>query len=266
MLRCGQPCAGYAITPGPFGHLAPGSRHQRRSGEVLRPYPAAKSGALCGDVGARRAAKVALAARRLILITRSRPTCMTAISGSHLNAYDIGVFGTIPRGDVITIQQQPGRDVHLRRHGETAASPRARKAWSRFLRASPISTPAGNRSAYVIDVRAHAGPETIERYRLSDDGKQLLAEIESHGGNMPSMKIKRVYDRLGDRSTVGAEQRLKHAIGSTRAGSRCQAPSASGRTARCRAAARREPSRSSRRSHPSPTAAEIQTSPARARK
>jgi hypothetical protein len=46
-------------------------------------------------------------------------------------------------------------------------------------------------------VRALAGPETIVSYHLSDDGQHLLADIQSHGGNMPSIKIKRVYDRLG---------------------------------------------------------------------
>jgi len=36
----------------------------------------------------------------------------------------------------------------------------------------------------------------IERYHLSDDGQHLLADIQSTGGNMPSIKIKRVYARM----------------------------------------------------------------------
>src|SRR6202035_2345293 len=71
-------------------------------------------------------------------------------------------------------------------------------------RKSVVSVPEGvadqhsgwKSRAYVIDVRAQAGPETIERYRLSEDGQHLFAEIQSTGGNMPSIKIKRVYDRL----------------------------------------------------------------------
>jgi hypothetical protein len=50
---------------------------------------------------------------------------------------------------------------------------------------------------FVIDARALAGPETIERYHLSDDGKQLVADIQSSGGNMPTLKFKRIYDRVG---------------------------------------------------------------------
>jgi hypothetical protein len=129
------------------------------------------------------------------------PDMMTAISGSHLNAYDLGVFGTIPRGDVITIHQSAGEMSISDGTASRSFTPGAK---------SVVSVPEGvadqhsgwKSRAYVIDVKANAGPETIERYRLSDDGKKLLAEIESHGGNMPSMTIKRVYDRLGDRSTV----------------------------------------------------------------
>ena len=51
-------------------------------------------------------------------------------------------------------------------------------------------------------MRANAGPETIERYHFSDDRKKLIADIESHGGNMPTMNFKRVYERIGDDATI----------------------------------------------------------------
>jgi hypothetical protein len=117
------------------------------------------------------------------------------IGTSHLGPFDMGVFGTIPRGDVITIRQQPDEMYIFDGTTDRSFTPGAK---------SVVSVPEGvadqhsgwKSHDYVIDVRAQAGPETIERYHVSDDGKHLLAEIESSGGNMPSMKIKRVYDRV----------------------------------------------------------------------
>ena len=129
------------------------------------------------------------------------PEMQAAVASSHLNPYEMGVFGTIPRGDVLTIRQSASEMYISDGTNNRGFTPGTK---------SVVSVPEGvadqhsgwKSRAYVIDVKAQAGPETIERYRLSDEGKQLLADIESHGGNMPTMKIKRVYDRLGDRSAV----------------------------------------------------------------
>jgi len=123
------------------------------------------------------------------------------IGSSHLDPFDMGVFGTIPRGDVITIRQQPDEMYIFDGTTDRSFTPGAK---------SVVSVPEGvadqhsgwKSRAYVIDVRAQAGPETVERYSLSDDGQHLLAEIDSHGGNMPSIKIKRVYTRLKSPTTV----------------------------------------------------------------
>ena len=120
----------------------------------------------------------------------------TIIGASHLDPFDMGVFGTIPRGDVITIRQRP--DEMYMSDGTT------NRSFTPGVK-SVVSVPEGvadqhsgwKARAYVIDVIAQAGPETIEAYHLSDDGQHLLADIQSHGGNLPSIKIKRVYDRLG---------------------------------------------------------------------
>ena len=133
--------------------------------------------------------------------SQQSPEMQAAVASSHLNPYDMGVFGTIPRGDVLSIRQSAG-DMYISDGTNNRSFTPGRK--------SVVSVPEGvadqhsgwKSRAYVIDVKANAGPETIERYRLSDDGQHLLAEIDSHGGNMPTMKIKRVYDRLGDRDTV----------------------------------------------------------------
>jgi len=115
---------------------------------------------------------------------------------SHLDPFDMGVFGTIPRGDVITIRQRADELSISDGLTDRSFTPGTK---------SVVSVPEGvadqhsgwKSHAYVIDVRAQAGPETVERYHLSADGQHLLADIESSGGNMPRMKIKRVYDRMG---------------------------------------------------------------------
>jgi hypothetical protein len=118
-----------------------------------------------------------------------------AANRSRLNPYELGVFGTIPRGDVVTIRQRADEMYIFDGLADRSFTPGAQ---------SVVSVPEGvadqhsgwKAKAYVIDVKAQAGPETIERYHLSADGKQLVAEIQSNGGNMASMKIKRVYDRV----------------------------------------------------------------------
>jgi hypothetical protein len=117
-----------------------------------------------------------------------------AANRSHLNPYDMGVFGTIPRGDLVTIRQSADEMYIFDGLADRSFTPGAQ---------SVVSVPEGvadqhtgwKSKQYVIDVKAQAGPQTVERYQLSPDGKQLLAEIKSTGGNMPSMKIKRVYER-----------------------------------------------------------------------
>jgi hypothetical protein len=94
----------------------------------------------------------------------------TIIGASHLDPFDMGVFGTIPRGDVITIRQRP--DEMYMSDGTT------NRSFTPGVK-SVVSVPEG-----VAD--QHSGWTA-----------HLLADIQSHGGNLPSIKIKRVYDRLG---------------------------------------------------------------------
>jgi len=124
-----------------------------------------------------------------------------AANRSQLNPYDMGVFGTIPRGDIVTIRQKADEMYIFDGMVDRSFTPGAQ---------SVVSVPEGvadqhtgwKSKQYVIDVKAQAGPETIERYQLSADGKQLLAEIQSHGGNMPTIHIKRVYERVTDKPNI----------------------------------------------------------------
>ena len=135
------------------------------------------------------------------LAAEQRATAAAIIGSSHLDPFDMGVFGTIPRGDVITIRQRPDEMYIFDGTTDRSFTPGVK---------SVVSVPEGvadqhtgwKGHEYVIDVRAQAGPETIERYHLSDDGQHLLADISSSGGNMPSIKIKRVYDRMSDVQNV----------------------------------------------------------------
>ena len=165
-----------------------------RYGEAAPPPPPARNSGQGSNSGGANPSVDPLAAEQ-------RATAAAIIGSSHLDPFDMGVFGTIPRGDVITIKQQPDEMYIFDGTTDRSFTPGVK---------SVVSVPEGVADQhtgwkghdYVIDVRAQAGPETIERYHLSDDGQHLLAEINSSGGNMPSIKIKRVYDRMSDAQNV----------------------------------------------------------------
>jgi len=48
---------------------------------------------------------------------------------------------------------------------------------------------------FVIQVRPQTGVASYERYTLSDDGQRLTEELQLGGGEFPSAKLKRVYER-----------------------------------------------------------------------
>ena len=48
---------------------------------------------------------------------------------------------------------------------------------------------------YVIQVKPQTGVASYERYSLSEDGQRLSEELQLGGGEYPSVKLKRVYDR-----------------------------------------------------------------------
>jgi hypothetical protein len=48
---------------------------------------------------------------------------------------------------------------------------------------------------FVIQVKPQAGVASYERYTLSEDGRRLSEELQLGGGDYPSIKLKRVYNR-----------------------------------------------------------------------
>lgn len=48
---------------------------------------------------------------------------------------------------------------------------------------------------FVIQVKPQTGVASYERYTLSDDGQRLTEELQLGGGEYPSVKLKRVYNR-----------------------------------------------------------------------
>jgi len=48
---------------------------------------------------------------------------------------------------------------------------------------------------FVIQVKPQTGVASYERYTLSEDGKRLTEELHLGGGEFPSVKLKRAYDR-----------------------------------------------------------------------
>ena len=49
--------------------------------------------------------------------------------------------------------------------------------------------------AFVIQVRPQTGVASVETFTLADEGKHLIEELQLGGGEFPSVKLKRVYDR-----------------------------------------------------------------------
>jgi hypothetical protein len=48
---------------------------------------------------------------------------------------------------------------------------------------------------FVIEVKPQTGVASYERYILSEDGRRLSEELQLGGGEFPSVKLKRVYNR-----------------------------------------------------------------------
>ena len=58
-----------------------------------------------------------------------------------------------------------------------------------------IRAPGWKGRDFVIQVKPQTGVASYERYSLSEDGRQLSEELQLGGGEYPSVKLKRVYDR-----------------------------------------------------------------------
>jgi hypothetical protein len=48
---------------------------------------------------------------------------------------------------------------------------------------------------YVIDIRAQIGPNVVETYGLSADGRHLIENLKIGPAELPAIELKRVYDR-----------------------------------------------------------------------
>ncbi len=48
---------------------------------------------------------------------------------------------------------------------------------------------------FIIQVKPQMGVASVEKFVLADDGKRLTEELSLGGGDFPSVKLKRVYDR-----------------------------------------------------------------------
>jgi hypothetical protein len=48
---------------------------------------------------------------------------------------------------------------------------------------------------FVIEVKPQMGVATVESFSLADDGKHLVEQLRMGGGEFPTVKLKRVYDR-----------------------------------------------------------------------
>jgi hypothetical protein len=51
---------------------------------------------------------------------------------------------------------------------------------------------------YVIQIKAQLGPNVVEKYGLSGDGKQLIEKLRIGPAELPAVDLKRVYDRTSE--------------------------------------------------------------------
>jgi hypothetical protein len=100
----------------------------------------------------------------------------------------------LARAGNLTIKQSPDRFLLDYGSGIRSFTPGAVSVVSAAWGVADQSSGWKGRD-YVIQVKPQTGVASYERYSLSADGRQLSEELQLGGGEYPSVKLKRVYDR-----------------------------------------------------------------------
>lgn len=101
---------------------------------------------------------------------------------------------TLARGDFLTVRQSSGQLVFD--YGTTARSFTPGEH-------SVVSAPMGVADQvsgwegrdYVINIKAQLGPNIVDRYGLSNDGKRLIEKLRIGPAELPAIALTRVYER-----------------------------------------------------------------------
>ena len=100
----------------------------------------------------------------------------------------------LARAGAITIRQSPDRFSIDYGSGVRSFTPGSVSVVSASWGVADQSSGWKGRD-FVIQVKPQTGVASYERYSLSEDGRQLTEELQLGGGEFPSVKLKRVYDR-----------------------------------------------------------------------
>jgi hypothetical protein len=100
----------------------------------------------------------------------------------------------LARSDNLTVQQSPERFSLDYGSAVRSFTPGARSVVSAAWGVADQSSGWKGKS-FVIQVRPQTGVASTETFSLADEGKHLVEELQLGGGEFPSVKLKRVYDR-----------------------------------------------------------------------
>jgi len=101
----------------------------------------------------------------------------------------------LARGDQLTIQQQPDTIVFDYGTSVRRFTPGAVSVVSAEWGVADRSSGWAGRE-FVIEDKPQSGVAVTERYSVSGDGKHLTEDLRLGGGDFPSARLKRVYDRI----------------------------------------------------------------------
>jgi hypothetical protein len=103
------------------------------------------------------------------------------------------LISNIRRGDFLTVRQTPDRIVLDYGASARTFTPGGHSVVSAEGGVAD-QTSGWKGKEYVIVIRAQLGPDVIEQYGLSEDGKHLVVKLHLGAGELPKVDLTRVYD------------------------------------------------------------------------
>jgi hypothetical protein len=103
------------------------------------------------------------------------------------------LMANISRGDFLTVRQTLEQIVLDYGSSVRAFTPGGHSVVSAESGVAD-QTSGWKGKVYLIEIRPQLGPEVIEQYGLSQDGKHLVVKLHLGGGELPRVDLTRVYD------------------------------------------------------------------------
>jgi len=103
------------------------------------------------------------------------------------------LLARLARGDFLTVRQAPTEFVLDYGGSKRSFTPGARSVVSSEGGVAD-QTSGWHGREYLIRIRGQSGPDVIERYGLSADGKRLIERLHIANGELPAIDLTRVYE------------------------------------------------------------------------